>query len=216
MVAATPRWISASRTSTVSLSSFELNTLRIGITSPQGNDAQSSRSTRALQAQRGEPWMVVGASAERPMEFALARRDRQVIDARDAALHEPAIVELPVLVAVGAIPLAAIVTPFIRKPNGNAVAVTRPKLFDEPIVDFLGPFAGQEVPYRFAAGQELGAVAPDAIGRVGERDALRISRVPGVFRRAYFLRRGLDRERREGRSRLLDGWHLRPSSAKRL
>src|SRR6187551_2542352 len=152
--------------------------------------------------------MVVGASAERPMEFALAVGDRQVVDARDAALHEAAIVELPILVAVGAIPLAAIVTPFIRKANGNAVALASPKLLDEPIVQFLGPLSSQELPYRFTANQELGSVAPHAVGRIGERAALRIARVPGVLGHPHLLSCGLEREGRKGRTGLLGGWHL--------
>src|SRR5262245_3223347 len=142
------------------------------------------------------------------MELTFARSNRQVVDARDSALHEAAIVELPVLVAIGPIPVAAIVMPLIREANGNAVALTGPKLFDEPIVELLGPFACQELPYRVTTCEELGAVAPNAVGCVGKRAAFRIAAVPRVLGHAHLLRRGLGRERREGRTGWLGGWHL--------
>src|SRR5262245_3617631 len=113
--------------------------------------------------------MVVGAPAEWPMECAFAHGDRQIIDARDATLHEAALVEFPVLGAVGAIPVPRVVMPLIREPNGNAVALTSPKLFDEPIVELLGPFASQELPDRVTPYHELRSVAPRAVGCVGER-----------------------------------------------
>ena len=37
--------------------------------------------------------MIVRAPAEWPMELTFARTDRQIVDACDASLHEPAIVE---------------------------------------------------------------------------------------------------------------------------
>src|SRR5262245_15409666 len=125
------------------------------------------------------------------MQLTVARSDRQVVDARDATLHEAAIVELPVLIAVRAIPTARVVVPFISEANGNAVALTSPKLLHEPIVELLRPLARQELPYRFAADQELGPVAPNAVRRIGERDALRIARVPGVLGHAHLLGRSL-------------------------
>src|SRR5262245_63494340 len=102
------------------------------------------------------------------MEFSFARSDRQVIDARDAPLHEAALVELPILVAIGAIPLARVIVPLIGEADSNAIAFAGPKLFDEPVVELLGPFASEELPDGFTAGQELGAVAPHAVGRIGE------------------------------------------------
>jgi hypothetical protein len=47
-------------------------------------------------------------------------------------------------------------------------------------------------------GQELGAVAPLAVGRVGERDALRIAAVPGILGEAGLLGGGLGGEWRQG------------------
>src|SRR5262245_19561518 len=79
------------------------------------------RPSRALQTQRSKPRVVIRAPAERPVILALACGNGQIVDARDAPLHEPAIVELPVLVAVRAIPVARIVVPLIGETHGNAI-----------------------------------------------------------------------------------------------
>src|SRR5262245_45345138 len=115
--------------------------------------------------------MVIRAPAQRPMIFAVAGGDREIVDARDAPLHESPLVELPVLVPVRAIPVARIVVPLVRETNGDAVALTRPQLLDEPIVQLAGPFASQKLLNRVPPRQELGSIAPDAVGRIGQRDA---------------------------------------------
>jgi len=61
------------------------------------------------------------------MELALVGPDRQIVDAGEAALHESVLVELPVLVAVGAEPLSRVVVPFIGKAHGDAVTGAGPK-----------------------------------------------------------------------------------------
>ena len=45
-------------------------------------------------------------------------------------------VELPVLIAVSAKPVAAIVMVFVGKPNGDAVAHEGPQFLDQPVVEF--------------------------------------------------------------------------------
>jgi len=141
------------------------------------------------------------------MVFALACGDGKVVDARDATLHEPSIVELPVFVAVGAIPIARVVVPLIGETNGNAVALTGPELFDEPILQLPGPFASEKLLDRRSAGQELGSVAPDAVGRVGERYSARIARIPSILSHPHLLNRGLGSERRQWRAGLFDSRH---------
>jgi hypothetical protein len=56
--------------------------------------------------------------------------DWQVIDAGDAQMHQPVLIELPVLVAIAAEPIAAIVVPFVGEANRDSVLVERPNLFD--------------------------------------------------------------------------------------
>src|ERR1044072_1257778 len=151
--------------------------------------------------------MVIRPPAERPMEFAVARGNGKVIDARDATLHEPAIVELPVLVAVGAMPIARIVVPLIRETNSNAIPLAGPKFFDEPIVQLPGPFARKKLLDRFPASEELRAVAPDAVGRIGQRYSAWITRIPGVLRHPHLLSGGLGGERRQWRAGLFGSRH---------
>src|SRR5436190_973880 len=107
--------------------------------------------------------MVIGASAEEPVIFALAIFDRQVVDAGDPPSHQALFVELPILVAITTKPVARIVMPFICKAHGYPVVAKRPYLLDQPILQLANPLACEECLDRLAATNELGAVAPDAI-----------------------------------------------------
>ena len=64
-----------------------------------------------------------------PAELSLRFLDRQVVYAGEAAFHVAGLVKLPILVAVGAIPLAGIVVPFVFEPHGDAVVAERPQVF---------------------------------------------------------------------------------------
>ena len=144
--------------------------------------------------------MVVGPPPQRPVILAIAFLDRQVVDAGDAQPHQALLVELPVLVAVAAEPAAAVVVPLVGEAHRDAVVAERPDLLDQPVVQLLRPLARQERLDRVAALQELGAVSPAAVRRVGERDARRIAGVPGVLGHAGLLRGGLGVERRKRRA----------------
>src|SRR5258705_2335465 len=125
--------------------------------------------------------MFVGTTPERPMILPPALFNREIVDAGDAPPHEAMLVELPVLVAVGAEPVAGVVVPLVGETHGDAVAVKRPKFLDEAIVQFLAPLAGQELDNGLAAREKLSAIAPDAVRRVGQGNSLRIACVPGVL-----------------------------------
>ena len=58
---------------------------------------------------------------------------------------KPCCVEFPVLVAVGAEPLAGVVVPFIGKAHGDAIVGEGPQFLDQPVVQFPCPFARQEL-----------------------------------------------------------------------
>src|SRR5438128_6622170 len=107
-------------------------------------------------------------AGRRPMELALVGGDRSFVDRGDAPAHQAALVEFPVLVAVGSEPVARIVVPFVGKAHGDAGGAAGPQFLDQPVVQFLGPFAAEERLDRLAALQELLAVAPDAVRRIGE------------------------------------------------
>src|ERR1700680_493262 len=112
-------------------------------------------------------------------------------------MHEALRIELPVFVSVGAITLPGGVLPLISKSHGNPRAIERPHFFDEAVVQLTGPFARQKLNDLFPAVDKFGAVAPAALDRIRQRHALRIARIPAVFRFAYFFDRRLTRE----------GWH---------
>src|SRR5258706_131847 len=161
-------------------------------------DAVARASSESRLRQAG---MTAGARAKRPMEFALGLRDTDIVDARLASSHQAVVSELPLLVAMGSIPISAVVMPFIGKANGNPVAVNSPHLLDQTVVELALPFAGQKRLDRIAAFNELGAISPAAVGCVGKRHAFGIARVPGVLRHARFLSCGFGGERRKGRGR---------------
>ncbi len=96
-------------------------------------------------------------------------------------MHDAGFVELPILIAVRAIPIAGIVMPFIGEAHCDAVCVKRPKLLDEPVVQFALPFPGQEFDNLLSTRGELSAIAPFTVYRISKCDLLRISRVPSIF-----------------------------------
>src|SRR5262249_53274489 len=115
-----------------------------------------------LKAEVAERWVIVGATAEWPVIFALAILDRQVVDAGDAPPHQAVLVELPVLVAIAAKPVAGIVVPFICKAHGDPIVAERPHFLDQPIIELAIPFAREKRLDLRPAVNELGAIAPDA------------------------------------------------------
>ncbi|GAA3086731.1 hypothetical protein GCM10020254_33990 [Streptomyces goshikiensis] len=115
-------------------------------------------------------------------QAALRGGDRDVVDAGLAASHQAVGVELPLLVAVAAPPLAGRVVPLVLEADGDAVAGVRPQLLAEPVVELAPPLVGEEGADLGAAGEEAVAVAPDGVLRIGEGDALGVAAVPGILR----------------------------------
>src|SRR5947209_11624602 len=152
-------------------------------------------------------------ATEEPVIFALAVFDRQVVDAGNPPSHQALFVELPILIAIATKPGAGIVVPFICKAHGYPVVAKRPNLLDQPIVQLTIPFAREKCLDRLAATNELGAVAPEAIHRIGKRYFGRIARVPGILGEARLLRgafgcKGRQRWAGHGRSLLVSDWPL--------
>src|SRR6267378_7154802 len=157
-------------------------------------------SERRSQAEFTQAWVVVGTASQRPMIFALTIRNRQIVDAGDTQSHQSMLVEFPVFIAVAAKPMTAVVVPFVGKSQGYSVVAKGPDLLDEPIVEFAGPLAREKRLDGVAPLQELGAVAPMALRRIGKRDPSRVARVPRVFSHAGLLNRSLQSKRRQRRS----------------
>jgi hypothetical protein len=76
----------------------------------------------------------------------------------------------------------------------------RPDFLDQPVIQLPLPFAGQKFDDRLPAAEELGAVPPAAVLRIGQRDALRIAAVPGILGEARLFGGGSDGEGRQRRS----------------
>src|SRR6185436_19548098 len=139
----------------------------------------------ASQTEIGQARMMIGAAAGRPMELAVGLLDWQIVDARDASLHQSLFVEFPVFIAIRAKPVFGVVMPFISKANGDARFVKCPKLLDQAIVEFFGPFAPQELDDGLAPGKKLGPVAPLAVDGIDQRHPLGVARIPAVFGQAH-------------------------------
>src|SRR5215471_4068733 len=144
--------------------------------------------------------MIVRATAERPMVFALALLDRKVVDAGDAKPHQAVLIELPVLVAVTAEPAPAVVMPLIGEAHRDAVLPKRPDFLDQAVVKFTGPLACQECDDLLTAVQEFGAVSPTAVGCVGEGDPSGIARIPRILGHTRLLWGCFGGERRKRRA----------------
>src|SRR6478609_413341 len=153
--------------------------------------------------------MVIWPPSRGPVEFPLRFADRQVVDAGEAPLHVACGIELPVLVAVAAEPLAGVVVPFVGKAHRNPVSSEGPQFLDQPVIQFAGPLAYQEGMDLAAPARKLGAIAPQRIGGIDPDDAIGITRVPGIFCCPHFHERRVQRKRRQRRS----GFHVHPEAA---
>ena len=70
------------------------------------------------EAEVAEAGVIVGTAAQGPMKAALGLADWRIVDAGETAANQAVFAKLPILVPVGAEPVAAIVVPLIRKAHG--------------------------------------------------------------------------------------------------
>jgi hypothetical protein len=112
---------------------------------------------------------------------ALTLVDWRIVDARETACHQPMVVELLELVAVGAKPLASIIVPLVLETHGNAVFTNAPQLLREPVLELRRPLSPEERSNGVAASEKLRAVSPLGVFRTGQRDSLQIAAVPPVL-----------------------------------
>lgn len=153
------------------------------------------------QTQVAQTRVFIGSASLRPAKFAVGFGNGTVVDTCVAHGHKPVFVEFPVFIAIRAEPVASIVVPFIGEPDGDAVAVMRPQLLNESVLEFAYPFAFEKRDDLLAALRKLTAIAPPAVGRICERYAHRVATVPGVFGQADFLDRRLACKRGQRRPR---------------
>src|SRR5271168_3337669 len=98
-----------------------------------GRCKMSARSQARSQPECAQGRMVIWAAPQRPVVLAVGLRDRQIVDAGDAQPHESVLVELPVFIAMAAIPVATIVVPLVRETHGDAILTKGPHLLDQPV-----------------------------------------------------------------------------------
>jgi hypothetical protein len=149
--------------------------------------------------------MCAARSGWRLPEVSVLFLNGQVIDAGVSFFHQAVVVELPVFVAIGAIPLAVGVMEFIFEADCYTMAGEGPEFLFEFIVEFALPFAGEELNDLLSAIEEFGAVAPFGIGGIGERYFFGVTGIPGIFGQLDFLGGGFGREWRKGRLLFHDG-----------
>ena len=85
----------------------------------------------------------------------------------------------------------------VLEAHRDPVAVERPEVLAQRVVELALPLAREELDDLGAAVDELVAVAPQRVLGVGARDPLRVAGVPGVLGRLDLLAGGLLGERRE-------------------
>src|SRR5882724_4648503 len=154
---------------------------------------------QGLETEIGQSKMLVWPTTERPMIFAVRLLDREVIDARQPMPHQAVVIKLPILIAVRAIPVPGIIMPFVGKTRRDAIPVEGPKLFDQPIIEFLRPFAAKKRDDFMSAVYEFRAVSPARIDRVGLSHFFRVARIPSVLCQADLLNGSRTREWRKRR-----------------
>src|SRR4029079_9507833 len=110
------------------------------------SDQISSVSAGAGSVTSSSAQRDAGAVALRPraVDATIGLRDRHIVDAGLAALHQPVVLELPVLVAVRPPPATGGVVPLVLEAHGDAVAGERPEILAQHVVELLLPLAHQE------------------------------------------------------------------------
>ena len=152
---------------------------------------------RLLKPEIAQGGVAGGARAERPAVFALAVCDRKIVDAGDALAHQALFVEFPILVAIAAEPMAAVIMPLISKADGDAVVAESPDFLDRGS-RARESICALETPQwpRGLAGTRRDCASGYRPYR-GKCHAARIAGVPGVLGHAGLLGDGLSRERRQ-------------------
>jgi 2-keto-3-deoxy-L-rhamnonate aldolase RhmA len=94
-----------------------------------------------LQPEFAQGGVIIGPSSQWPTVLALGFFDWEIVDAGDASAHQSLLIKFPVLVAIAAEPIAAIVMPFVSKPYRDTVFAKCPDFLDQAIIQLLVPFA---------------------------------------------------------------------------
>src|SRR3954470_13544087 len=88
--------------------------------------------------------MLVRPASKRPVVLAIRGQNGKVVDGCKSRRHKPIVVEFPVLIAVGAIPVIRVIVPLVSQAYRDPVRGKRPQFLDEPVVQLLGPLTREE------------------------------------------------------------------------
>src|SRR5262249_11461246 len=155
---------------------------------------------RFSEAEAAQGGVIVRSPAERPAKLAVLLTNGQVIDGRMTCRHEPLLIELPVLVAIGPKPVPGVVMPFVGESDSDSVALKRPELLDQSVVQLSVPFTSQKRDDLLPSDDELRPVTPTALRTVSQGDPLGVPGIPAILGHPHLLGRGLGRKRWQWRS----------------
>src|ERR1700674_5437378 len=120
---------------------------------------QAGRS-KTLEAKIAKSRMIIQTAPWCPVILALHLLDRHIVDGSKPQAHQPVLIELPILISIGAKPIPGVIVPFIGKAHGDTVSLERPKLLDQPIIQLLRPFASEKRDDFLPSVHEFRAVSP--------------------------------------------------------
>ena len=115
------------------------------------------------------------------MVLALGFFNWEIVNARNAPAHQSLLIKFPVLVAIAAEPIAAVVMPFVSKPYRDTVSKC-PDFLDQAVIQLPAPLARQKRLNGGATLKEFRSISPDAVHRVRKCNATRIARIPCTAR----------------------------------
>jgi hypothetical protein len=96
----------------------------------------------ASEIQIAQAWTVCRLwAAAIPMEFTLSFLYRPIFDAGVPAPVSAELVVLPILVAIGAEPIAGIIVVFVGEPHCDAIFGERPQFLDQAVIQLALPLS---------------------------------------------------------------------------
>src|SRR5216684_2077601 len=104
--------------------------------------------------------MFDGPASKRPVVLAIRSQNGKVVDRCKPRRHKPIVVEFPVLIAVGAIPVIRVIVPLVSEAYGDPVPGKRPHFLDKPVVQLFGPLTRKESNDFVSSADELRSVPP--------------------------------------------------------
>src|SRR6267154_1401719 len=104
--------------------------------------------------------MFVMPAPKRQVVLAIRRQNGKVVYGCKSRRHKPIVVEFPVLIAVGAIPVIRVIVPLVSEAYGDPVPGKRPHFLDKPVVQLLGPLTREESDYFISSVDEFRSIPP--------------------------------------------------------